>query len=476
MLCLSVSTLRAQNAELLQEAKGNLDAVIANFEFRTKQISKAEAKAIEEVELFDNRALELSRKQRTLQREVDLSTVNKKSLETLLEARYSEFEFLNGTLKTYARGLPSRMQASEVQLYRDDITAIETAADSKSVLSEELSERLAIIDLGLQRLESVAGGHFFEGRADDGSDNVMLGKFAHMGPLAFFADSRSDKAGVVRFVEGDTGIPNIAVLDAERGSIIQRTIQSGSGFLPLDPTQGKALKMEQTKETLGEHLAKGGSVGYCILALGAVSLLITMFKMIEIKSFKIPSLRSVNSIIEDLLNNDKAAAEEKSKALSGAAGDMVQVGVRHFHSKRRVLEELLFEKIVSMRPKLERFLPFVAVTAAAAPLMGLLGTVMGMIKTFKLITVFGTGDAKNLATGISEALVTTELGLVVAIPTLILHGFLKRMAKARIGDVESIALSMLNGTAEIDDDSIHPSDPHRNRNSKSASKPAEAAA
>ena len=100
---------------------------------------------------------------------------------------------------------------------------------------------------------------------------------------------------------------------------------------------------------------------------------------------------------------------------------MVQVGVKHFHSKRRVLEELLFEKIVSMRPKLERFLPFIAVTAAAAPLMGLLGTVMGMIKTFKLITVFGTGDAKNLAVGISEALVTTELGLVVAIPTLILH-------------------------------------------------------
>jgi biopolymer transport protein ExbB len=86
-----------------------------------------------------------------------------------------------------------------------------------------------------------------------------------------------------------------------------------------------------------------------------------------------------------------------------------------------------------------------ALTAAAAPLLGLLGTVTGMINTFKLITVFGTGDASNLASGISQALVTTELGLVVAIPSLIIHGLLSRMARQKLGDLEQIAVGFING-------------------------------
>ena len=90
-------------------------------------------------------------------------------------------------------------------------------------------------------------------------------------------------------------------------------------------------------------------------------------------------------------------------------------------------------------------------TAAAAPLMGLLGTVMGMIKTFKLITEFGTGDAKSLSSGISEALVTTELGLVVAISILIIHGILTRMSRGRIGRMEGAAMAFLNGISTNDD-------------------------
>ena len=102
-----------------------------------------------------------------------------------------------------------------------------------------------------------------------------------------------------------------------------------------------------------------------------------------------------------------------------------------------------------MRPKLERFLPFIALTAAAAPLLGLLGTVTGMIDTFNLITIFGTGDAKSLSSGISEALITTALGLIVAIPALILHGLLSRMARKKIDEMEQTAVSFINGVIAI---------------------------
>jgi hypothetical protein len=75
-----------------------------------------------------------------------------------------------------------------------------------------------------------------------------------------------------------------------------------------------------------------------------------------------------------------------------------------------------------------------------------------MIKTFKLITEFGTGDARTLSSGISEALVTTELGLVVAIPTLIIHGLLTRMARGRIGNMEATSMAFLNGLSTSEDD------------------------
>ena len=90
-------------------------------------------------------------------------------------------------------------------------------------------------------------------------------------------------------------------------------------------------------------------------------------------------------------------------------------------------------------------IPFIAVVAATAPLMGLLGTVTGMIKTFKLITVFGTGDARSLSSGISEALVTTEFGLCVAIPALIIHALLLRRTKGVLASMEQTAVAFKNG-------------------------------
>jgi biopolymer transport protein ExbB len=119
-----------------------------------------------------------------------------------------------------------------------------------------------------------------------------------------------------------------------------------------------------------------------------------------------------------------------------------------FYEKRRVLEEAIFEKLVAIKPRLDRFLPFLALTAAAAPLMGLLGTVLGIIKTFKAMALYGTGNAKAFSAGISEALITTAEGLIVAIPVLVIHGLLKSYAKGRFSEFEGIGIALVNGTTE----------------------------
>ena len=191
----------------------------------------------------------------------------------------------------------------------------------------------------------------------------------------------------------------------------------------------------------------GGVVGYVIVCLGIAELLLTLLKCIEILRFEVAAPEEVDGVLGELTQGNKDAAAQKAQQVSGVAGEMLTTGVEHAEESRGVLEELLFEEILRVRPALERFLPFLAITAAAAPLLGLLGTETGMIKTFQLITIFGTGDAKSLSSGISEALVTTALGLIVAIPTLILHGALSRMAKHKLALLEQLSVAFINGVA-----------------------------
>jgi biopolymer transport protein ExbB len=142
-------------------------------------------------------------------------------------------------------------------------------------------------------------------------------------------------------------------------------------------------------------------------------------------------------------NNRRDEAIARVGRLNGAVREMIQVGVENTDATVVFLEEVMLSVIARTRPKLERFLPFLSITVVAAPLLGLLGTVVGMIKTFALITVFGTGDPKALSSGISEALVTTEIGLVVAIVVLLLHAAFSRVIRGRLGMMERVAFDFV---------------------------------
>ena len=123
---------------------------------------------------------------------------------------------------------------------------------------------------------------------------------------------------------------------------------------------------------------------------------------------------------------------------------MLVAATEHLREPKELIEEIMYEKVLATRLVVQRFLPFIAISAAAAPLLGLLGTVTGIIGTFKMITLFGTGDVKTLSGGISEALITTELGLVAAIPALLLHAFLSRKAKGITDRMEQAGLAFIN--------------------------------
>lgn len=179
--------------------------------------------------------------------------------------------------------------------------------------------------------------------------------------------------------------------------------------------------------------------------LALASVLIAIYKWTQISAVRIATPRDLQVIVDRVSAGEMDEAKAHAKGIPGPVGEMLMEAVKNARAKKELIEEALYEVMLRSKPKLESLLPVIALTAATAPLLGLLGTVTGMINTFKMISIFGTGDPKTLSSGISEALVTTKYGLVVAVPSLLIHAILSRKAKGVLGSMEQIAVGFING-------------------------------
>lgn len=432
----------------VEKAKADLNGAIKELGDTQKEYADLRRFLYRDINRLDDEALKLSRELRTLIREEDQRNATVRTLEREIEARKTDFNYSSGILSQYAKALVTRLHPAENQVYLDEINSLDQrAASSANDPLAELIERAKVLELGINRLSTVAGGNLFDGKALRNGSESIEGKLLAIGPAVYFTASNGGFEGIATFAETGTALPTVVGVKNSNGEI-GKTITTRQGTLPLDGTMGKAIMVAAAQESLGDVIKKGGYVGYAILALGAVSLLIAAFKIFELSTFKVPTRRTLNEILDDLLAGKQDAAAKKTAGLSGLTGQLVQTGVANFYEKRRILEESLLEKLVVIKPILERFLPFLALTAAASPLMGLLGTVLGIIKTFQAMALYGTGNAKSFSAGISEALITTAMGLVVAIPILVIHGIMKSFVKAKYGQIEGLAIAMINGTTE----------------------------
>lgn len=175
----------------------------------------------------------------------------------------------------------------------------------------------------------------------------------------------------------------------------------------VDPTKGILLGASVERPSIGERVGQGGLVGKVIILMGIVAFIVAIYKIFTLIMVS---------------NNVNRQAKNVSKPSTGnPLGRILKIFKDNPKSDTEALELKLSEAIMKETPKLNSWLMFLKIVAVVAPLMGLLGTVVGMIETFQSITLFGAGDPKLMAGGISQALVTTVLGLVVAIPTVLLH-------------------------------------------------------
>jgi len=185
-----------------------------------------------------------------------------------------------------------------------------------------------------------------------------------------------------------------------------------------------------------------------LIGLGIAALAIGLIKWVQLSRIRLVTEAELQKVLHHLEEGDQKLALERARQIPGIAGDLLVTAVRHSDEKKEYIEEILYEKMLGARAKLERGVAFLALAATTGPLLGLLGTVMGMIATFKVISSFGSGDPKTLAGGISEALICTATGMAVAIPSLLLHAFISRKAKGMLGKMEQTSVGFINGVPE----------------------------
>lgn len=215
--------------------------------------------------------------------------------------------------------------------------------------------------------------------------------------------------------------------------------------VPIDISKGAALRQLTHRLSLVEQIPKGGPIVWPIIAIAVLAFLIVLERVRFLLRTNIDIERFVDTLhgFATRLEWDKCATlceQERKKSIP----KVLLAGINNRNMSREDLENVLQEAILNEIPKLERFLSTLGMLAAIAPLLGLLGTVTGMINTFHVITYYGTGDPRMMSGGISEALVTTMLGLSVAIPIMLSHTLLSGKVENIIAQMEEKAVSFVN--------------------------------
>lgn len=428
----------------------------ANVDFRL-QDSIAELAAMREQ--MAQEKIELSRKlgelegqlseaRRTYQktiRALDGSALAVGNLRNEIKARRKEADYLSNLFGEYIRNFESRIHIAEIARYEAVMEEAKLAPERSGLEPAEVfAAQAKMLDVSLDRLDEALGGTKFEGTAVNAEGLVKDGVFVLVGPAAIFKSNDAELAGTAEQRLGSVEPTEVAFASLEDAEAAAQLATTGEGYFPLDPSLGNAHKFEATEESLLEHVQKGGTVMIPIFIMAGTALLVALIKWLGLAFKRKPSRKRINALLDAVESKDEEAVLEAARAVGGVTGKMLVAGATHLGEPRELIEEVMYENVMTTRLKLNRMLPFIAICAASAPLLGLLGTVTGIINTFKLITVFGSGDVKTLSGGISEALITTEYGLIVAIPSLLLHAFLSRKARAIVSSMETSAVSFIN--------------------------------
>jgi len=344
------------------------------------------------------------------------------SARAALDERLGALKELFGVLQTVSGDTQGRFNTSLTNLQFPEREAFLVALGSKMASATELASIKDIETLwGMLQQEVNESGKIvrFDHQVTKSDGQQSVESIIRIGAFNIISD-----AGYLQ-VKQDGTVAELARqpegrLTGAANDLMDAT--EGSTSFGLDVTRGGILGLLVQSKTIKDRIEDGGIVGYCIIALGALGLLMAIWRWF--------GLSGDSRRVSAQLKRDKANTDNP-------LGRVLAAYESNQNADTETIELKLSEAALKEMPGLTKGLLFIKVISVVAPLMGLLGTVTGMIKTFQVITLYGAGDPKLMAGGISQALMTTVLGLVVAIPMVLLHTVVSGQSRKIINILQS---------------------------------------
>lgn len=444
VIAMAVSPALARDLrQATMEAKKQLAASREEHKAVQSEILADKARLTREIDRIAAQTAALKQEIKTKSGRIALLAEKNAVLDEQAAAVQSELNELSGAVRVAAGNLNALLTASPYTVQHpgrgDRLNPILDTSRFPGI-----DDMTAVADLFLEETALAAGIDAGDLEFVSDTGETVQGRVLSLGGFTS-AYQLGDKAGFLEYSQETNQLYALSALPSR--SIQKNLAQYMSGETDqayIDISRGGALKQITHQQTLRDQIEKGGMLVWPILALGVFA----VFIGIERTLF----LGRVHS------NTDKVMGRVNELAAQGAWEDchnmvgrkkipvynVLRAGLNARTENRETLESILQESILKEMPRLERFLPMLNIMGAIAPLLGLLGTVTGMISTFHVITLYGTGDPRMMSGGISTALVTTMLGLAVAIPIMLLYTFLTRRVEHVIGDMEEKAVALTN--------------------------------
>ena len=444
VLCMSVPAFAENLRVASQKAQADYKAAQQEARQRRQAILKDRETLTTEVKRSKNRVKELNSAVADLQKRMeDLKAKETDRVQKQSETQMDMREY-TGVVRETARDLESMLNQSHfTALDPDRLDRLAPVLDNDRFPSME--EITILSDLFFEEATLSREIDHHEAAFIDSGGGKVTGEILTIG--AFSAVYRNDgETGFLRYTE--SGRQFFALSKPPPWTMrrnLNAYLNGDTDEIVFDFSRGAALRQLAHRSSFRDKIEKGGPVVWPILGIGLLALIIALERIVFLNRFHANTDRLMGRVNDlagkgDWAGCDKVLQHDQGKPVN----NVLRAGLSAINEKRETLESVLQEAILKELPRLERFLPALNILGAVAPLLGLLGTVTGMIETFRVITLHGAGDPRMMSGGISEALVTTMLGLSVAIPIMLVHTFLRRRLDHIVGDMEEKAVALSN--------------------------------
>ncbi len=398
---LFLSTYKRELQSKIETVKGSLGKKVIEAEAELKQMENHWLKSQTDNEVMPQKLGEI-------ERDYENKQENRELLQTTLkQAQYSE--------KNTAQGV----------------------VDNEAPLLEQIKKVYFESTAAMARTSQVtmSPGTFYLKSGEEQKGNII-----QLGAFARYAEDNGKIAAL--YPSGGGTFRVWKWLGSEAASLKQSKIPGNIQFFLYENAEKEFTA--QKEKTIMDVMQAGGLIGWIIVVMGIFALIISGLRFLLLRKAETSNTGMVDAALAKVKAGEISEAQHILLRENNAVGRVLNKTLSYLKTEPQKVEDAIMEAILKESQTIDRFGVVILVIASVAPLMGLLGTVTGMISTFDIITLYGTGNPKLLSGGISEALVTTMFGLIVAIPALLIGQYLSSKTENIKNDMEKWALATCN--------------------------------